>query len=371
MMRYSLSSLPILITVDPISSAIIRIELTDQRTASVWKNHFQSIKNNGFLAQGVTSDNGTGLCAAQEVIFADVAWQLDTFHGIAHRLGDWCRRLEKSAYTAIENEQQRYRVLDSAVSDDVIDSRIDSYLVACEKAKQAIDLYELFTYLYKILIEQLNVFDSNGHQRLCCDVKETMEIVLELMVSLGHKSIIKEVHSIQKALPDLLSYLDEVDIALKNCQKLSTNEDALQALYLAWQFHLAVIKSKVCSRKHNAIAERDFYLELAALFIDDKDVYTTLKEQVYAELDMIVQASSMVECINSILRPYLTNSKNQITQSFLNTFMFYHNHRRYHAGKRKGKTPMEILTGQPQTEDWIALLLKEIEPKEQTCLLTA
>jgi len=299
------------------------------------------------------------------------AWQLDTFHGVAHRLGDWCRRLENSADTAIENEQQRYRVLDSAVSDDVIDKRIDSYLVACEKAKQAIDLYELFTYLYQILIEPLNVFYSNGHQRLCCDVKETMEIVLELMVSLGHKSIIKEVHSIQKALPDLLSYLDEVDIAIKNCQKLSTNEDALQALYLAWQWNKAVIKSKVCSRKHNAIAERDFYLELAALFIDDKDAYTTLKEQVYAELDMIVQASSMVECINSILRPYLNNSKNQLTQSFLNTFMFYHNHRRYHAGSLQGKTPMEILTGQPQTEDWIALLLKEIEPKEQTGLLTA
>jgi len=35
-------------------------------------NHFQSIKNNGFSAQGITSDNGTGLCAAQEVIFAEL-----------------------------------------------------------------------------------------------------------------------------------------------------------------------------------------------------------------------------------------------------------------------------------------------------------
>ena len=72
----------------------------------------------------------------------------------------------------------------------------------------------------------------------------------------------------------------------------------------------------------------------------------------------------MVECINSILCPYLNISKNQVSQEFLNIFMFYHNHRRYHAGKRKGKTPMEILTGKEQKEDWIALLQEEIRKKE-------
>ena len=67
----------------------------------------------------------------------------------------------------------------------------------------------------------------------------------------------------------------------------------------------------------------------------------------------------MVECINSILRPYLNGSKNQVTQEFLNLFLFYHNHRRYHEGKRKGKNPMEWLTGKTQEEDWITLLQKE------------
>lgn len=53
-----------------------------------------------------------------------------------------------------------------------------------------------------------------------------------------------------------------------------------------------------------------------------------------------------------------------MTQEFLNTFMFYHNHRRYHAGKRKGKTPMEMLTGKEQKEDWVALLQKKVKEKE-------
>ena len=77
----------------------------------------------------------------------------------------------------------------------------------------------------------------------------------------------------------------------------------------------------------------------------------------------------MVENINSILRTYLNGSKNQLNQNFLNLFMFYHNHRRYLAGERKGKTPMELLTKNEQKEDWIELLLQTIEEKEPSFFL--
>ena len=38
--------------------------------------------------------------------------------------------------------------------------------------------------------------------------------------------------------------------------------------------------------------------------------------------------------------------------------MFYHNHRRYKSGKRKGKAPIELLTGQPLEADWVDLLIQ-------------
>jgi len=98
--------------------------------------------------------------------------------------------------------------------------------------------------------------------------------------------------------------------------------------------------------------------------IGDEKQATQLQEAVDRKLDQIIQASSMVECINSLLRPYLNNSRNQLTQEFLNTFMFYHNHRRYRAGKRKGKTPIEILTGEAQEEDWVVLLQKALRKGE-------
>jgi hypothetical protein len=44
--------------------------------------------------------------------------------------------------------------------------------------------------------------------------------------------------------------------------------------------------------------------------------------------------------------------------------MFYHNHRRYIAGKRKEKTPIEILTGKKQDKDWTELLFEIVDQKD-------
>jgi len=166
-------------------------------------------------------------------------------------------------------------------------------------------------------------------------VEGHMSAALDLMASLDHSGIAKTAVLVKKALPDLLTYFKDARVAIKNCNTLTDNEDALKALYLAWQWNKAVIKSKVTARKKRAIEQRQDYLELAELFIGEKEKYRILKQKVTEELDQVVQASSMVECINSILRPYLNTSKNQVTQKFLNTFMFYPNHRRYHAGKRR------------------------------------
>ena len=359
-------SIPLLITVEPISSVILRIELADQRTEAIWSAHFQAIQANGFVARSLTSDAGSGLCAAHKEVLSDIPWQLDTFHGIAHRLGDYVRRLEKSAYTAIEAIDKRESTLASARSERVIDKRLQRCLDADVVAEQAIDLYDDFSYLYTVLIHQLNVFDSKGDLRQYDQVEGNMTAALELMASLHHSGIAKTAVLVQKALPDLLIYFKDALVAVENSNKLTKNKDALKALYLAWQWNKAVIKSKVTSRKKRAIEQRQDYLELAELFIGETENYRILKEKVNTELDQVVQASSMVECINSILRPYLNTSKNQVTQKFLNTFMFYHNHRRYHAGKRKGKTPMEILTGNKQEEDWITLLLEEVSKNEFT-----
>ena len=142
--------------------------------------------------------------------------------------------------------------------------------------------------------------------------------------------------------------------------------EALHALFLAWQWNKSVIKSKKADRTRYCRETEQFWLEYAQGHLQEN--YDDVKEQVYSELDTIVQSSALVECINSIIRPYLNSSKNHVSQEALNLIMFYHNHRRYKAGKRKGKTPMELLTGKQQQEDWITLLLDQVRRKDSSIL---
>lgn len=95
------------------------------------------------------------------------------------------------------------------------------------------------------------------------------------------------------------------------------------------------------------------------------------KHLVYRQLDQIVQSSSLVECLNSILRPYMNTTRNHVTQELLNLVMFYHNHRRYQEGKRKGQTPMELLTGTPQIQDWLDILFEVIEQTQPNFFASA
>lgn len=85
-------STPILITVEPSSSAILKIELSETRKGEDWQKHFECLQNNGFEAIYLVSDEGQGLCAGHAEALSDVVRQSDTYHAIAHQLGSWVDR---------------------------------------------------------------------------------------------------------------------------------------------------------------------------------------------------------------------------------------------------------------------------------------
>ena len=115
--------------------------------------------------------------------------------------------------------------------------------------------------------------------------------------------------------------------------------------------------------------ESQQWLDFAEGVLDHQ--FEPLKVLVFEKLDAIVQASSLVELVNSFIRPYLNSSKGQITQETLNLIMFYHNHRRYKSGKRQGKAPIELLTGEALEADWVELLLQHTQETSPCPSLTS
>ena len=349
---------PILITVEPKSSVILAIELADDRKKVTWSEHIAKIESAGKIEiVRMVTDEGTGLRSA--ISDKGIFWQPDTYHAIAHRLGKWVHILEQRAYKRIAIEYERKRVISSAKTKKIINQRRYKYNKSRKKSLEAIEIYEDFLYLYAHLIKELQPFHSNGKIRDRVRAKENIEVALELIKSLENGNINSQVSSIEKILPELLNYFEETKGAIKRCKNLGMDDETITMLTLAWQWDKALTKAKKEERRKRAKAEYLFYIEYSKDILGDS--YKDVKSKIFDELDNIVQASSIVENINSILRPYLDQSKNQITQEFLNLFAFYHNHRRYSAGKRKGKTPMEILTKESQDKGWIELLTDFIE----------
>lgn len=358
---------PILVTVDPVSSAILRIELADSREIAVWREHWKCIERSGYVAVYLVNDEGISMSAAQKEVLSDVIRQSDTFHGFAHRLGLWVDRLEKAAYAGIEHEDDRAARLRSAKSEEVIAKKTKEYEKAKEQAERAIESYDQFHYLYLCLISTLQVFDRDGKPNERKAAETTVYAALDLMSELNNSSIEKEVKTIRRLVPDLFSYLDE---AARIVEELESSaeipEELLKEFCIAWQYQKSWIKAKHTERRNHYKSKEQEELEL--LEVELGDGFHELKEAIYLELDHIVQSSAMVENINSILRMHLNTTKNHVTEGMLNLFMHYHNYRRFVAGKRKGKTPMEILTGKRQHKDWLELLIEKV-PWEQSSLL--
>ncbi len=94
------------------------------------------------------------------------------------------------------------------------------------------------------------------------------------------------------------------------------------------------------------------------------DAFAPLNVLVFDKLDAMVRASSLGEMVHALMRPSLKSCQGQIPPETFNLIMFSHNHRRDKSGKRQGKAPRELLTGQPLEAPGWALLLQQITTEQ-------
>ncbi|MEI6066216.1 MAG: hypothetical protein WCP96_02675 [Methylococcaceae bacterium] len=103
---------PILVIIDPVSTAILRIEPASDRAGNTWKRHFSELKDHQFIDKGLGSDRGAGIIKGFQEASPDVAWCSDHFHEFSD-LTKLRGTLEKQAYAAITEEERRLRVLNN------------------------------------------------------------------------------------------------------------------------------------------------------------------------------------------------------------------------------------------------------------------
>lgn len=328
---------PILISVDPHSLAIVRIESADDRKADTWINHFDAISDSGIGLNGLVSDRGPGLTKAFQG--ADINyWFPDHFHEFRSLSKIIRRDLFKEACKAIENEGEK-RGFESSVVEDKIALFDNSY------------------YLLRYIQNILGFLDSDGGFRSACFIRDQVSAALDLMVDIENQPLKKQARKLSRRLDEILAYLQVAERVRVRLEILIADQEVLKAFCLAWRHEKATLTTRGKARKYHR-RELKTWDSLAESYLGEHR--PKIKEQVCRLLDSIPRTSSLIETVNSLIRPYLNSCKGKITPETLNLIMFYHNHRPFKEGKRKGKAPIEILTGKPLEKSWVDILLEDV-----------
>ncbi len=346
---------PILVTIDAQSTAILNIELALDRSAETWRAHFEALEHHHFFSLGMASDRGKGVVAGYQAACDMALWVADYFHEFRD-LFEVLHQLERKAYGAITKEYEVARTFANAKSESHLQKRLQQYETAHDACEEAIRLYDELGLLLHLLRDALHVCSPYGKLRTQQNVRSELTLLFDMIEALDSATITQTLKPIRKHLDDILvpfKQAEDIDAELR----LVVPHDALDFLVLAWHHDHLTYQSGAKQRRYHQ-REREFCLACAQGLLGD--AFDTLQVLVFDKLDSMVRASSLVEMVNGLIRPYLNSCKGQITQETLNLIMFYHNHRRYKSGKRQGQAPIELLTGKPLQAPWWELLHQQI-----------
>jgi hypothetical protein len=241
---------------------------------------------------------------------------------------------------------------------------LDQYISAVEKADRLMEQHDTFAHWLGHLYDALELVDlRSGEIRDRETNAWVLEETLKAMEQIEQPLVQKFVHSLRRHQDQLLTFLDWATEMLKPYrQMLATHipDPARQQLFVrtvarTWRLRQALINGQR-SRKRQA-AEAEALLEH---LLDGDETSMALAPYLMHILDAAGHTSSLIECINGLLKSFLNNRRafrnRETAQSYLNLFVLWHNMRVYERGKRAGKSPYQWAGINPGTDDWLEML---------------
>src|SRR6266702_3231892 len=298
---------PMLVTIDARSTTILNIELASDRSAETWSAHFEALEDHQFGSLGMASDRGLGLVAGYQAACDMAWWVADYFHEFRDRCAV-LHPLERKAYAAIGTEDDAAHKFARAKSEANLAKRLQQYDTAHHACEQAMALYDHLALLLHLLREAWQFCSPHGSLRTVENVRSELTLLFDMIEELDGVAITHTLQPIRTHLDDILVPFKQVEVVAAELRFVVPHE-ALDFLVLSWHHeHLGDQSGSKKKRYHQS--ERDFWLACATGLLEE-DV-ATLKALVFDKLDSIVRASSLVEMVNSLIRPSLNSCKGQI-----------------------------------------------------------
>ena len=336
------SNRPVLVGVDAASTYCYLLKGVEHRDEDTWGWHLLDVMAQGFDPDYTIADGGSGLRAGQKAVMPEKPCHGDVFH-IQQQFEQVANGLARQAQGAVTHSIKLEQTIIKAkltgnmtqklTIQQVKANRREAGLVA--RAQDVKILCQWFSHDVLALAGP----DLSVRQELF----DFIEAELQQRAGKQYPSIRKLRKALHNQREQLLAFAGVLD------QKLD-------AIAIRFELPLQAVRD-VCllHRKHetsNAYWERWNQLHSGL-----SSKFHGVMKAVEEALKTTPRASSMVENLNSRLRNYFF-LRRSLGDSYLSLLQFFLNHRcfiRSRVPERVGKSPQELLTGQPHPH-WLELL---------------
>lgn len=345
---------PILVGVDLKTSYIFCMRATEDRKGETWKEHLLERTGQGLSPVGMVGDEGKGLGSGALLAWPEIKKRVDMFH-VKRRISKTKYHLERRGYGAIE-------AADKAEKRRLKPKKGDSNQGLGQKARRADEYADLAMLHHDAVLEcermvneelefcELNTGSFRDSNEAASRIVEAAEKLM-LVDNIRCKKLGKYLKNLAEAV---CAYIDDLVLSFDYLGDSSTEQEALR-LY-AWLWRLG----REQSFRHNrfrraqlqALVDRAIH-ELQELNLGEARLSELLNMALEA-IDNRNRASSLVEAVNSVLRPLLEVHKH-VTQGALDLFAAWWNFRPRTLGKLKGSCPYTKLTGR-RVNDWLSMI---------------
>lgn len=336
------TGLPVLTGIDLDSTYCYLLALEYHRDSDTWGVHLLDLLAQGLHPEYTIADGGLGLRAGQSIAWPNTPCYGDTFHPI-YELTRIINMLEKQAYAAIVKRDDLEKKMDQAKKYSNGRSLSKRLSLAINQESILIRVVDDICLLLQWMRKDILAMNGLSFEirRLLFDfVMAELKTLEELS---KNKKISKMRCSMEGQRDTLLGFANLID-------------QGLQAISERFQVPVYLLRDVLDLQVQSPLSQ-SYYNKNSQLYQNIHNNFYAIQQEIINLIKHTHRASSMVENLNGRVRNYFF-LRRQIGSSYLDLLRFFFNHHSFMRSKhpeRVGKTPAQLLTGQPHPH-WLELL---------------
>lgn len=354
---------PVLFMVDPLSSTILSAVVAPDRQADTWGLLLLMAQEQGVEIAGLVEDMARMYPKSlREADLADLetSVQKDLWH-LQRDGGQLCRDLERAALRATKQVLALEAKLRKTWNDELF---LNQYIPAVMSEEKRYAQHDEFVTWFSHLCDALEIVDlPSGAIRDQPTNAWLLNEVLNAMNRIGDARVEHWVKTLRRHQAQLLTWMEWLTPALAGFQTQLAQliehplaqTQFIQLVAQQWRLRQALVNG----HRHWRLAA-DRSASLLQCVTAGSSALAALAQRLADILDAACRTSSLVECLNGLLKQFLHNRRSfasaDALQTYLNLFTLWHNMRVYQRGKRQGQSPYQRAGIQLHTDDWLELL---------------